>query len=1263
MYFSRREFMRSAGISGAFVAARFHGLPLWASPTMPSSPCFLHAGAGYAPFIEKFVSQIKAGNDQFIAEKYANEFEIFLNTWRESLCAAVRDLGVIHARLSTTLKGSKLGKATLSSLRMQPPIESEKAIFPDSQYSTRAVFIESLHEYLAPFRRIEVAELQIEGIEVTATTPLQVRTSIHYDLLGTIDDNRREERTGKWELIWQNNAPGEWSVVGWLATSELRSRLTGPGFVDITAGCFVGCSSYHLQMQLGLDHWRTVLDGASGIDIYGNNGIAAGDYDGDGFDDLYVCQPAGLPNRLYRNRGDGTFEDVTEKAGVGVLDGTSSAIFADLNNNGRQDLIVVRTSGPLLFINRGDGTFQLKPDAFHFATSPQGTFTGIGVADYDRDGLLDVYFCLYSYYQGLSEYEYPKPYYDAQNGPPNFLLKNRGDFTFEDITATSGMDQNNNRFSFVCGWNDYNNDGWPDLCVVNDFGRKNLYRNKGDGTFIDVSAAAGVEDPGAGMSVCWFDYDNDGFDDLYIANMWSAAGKRVSVQQLFLPTASESVRRTYRKHANGNSLFRNTSNSGVFRDVTDESGTRIGRWSWCSDAWDFDHDGFSDLYVTNGFISGSEKDNLSSFFWRQVVDRSLAGGGNSKDYADAWSAINEFIRSDHSWSGHQRNNFYVNNRNGSFTEAAGILGLDFLDDSRSFALADLDHDGRLEVVLKNRNTPQLRVLHNDLNPLGSSISFSLEGTKSNRDAIGAVIELETGQERQRNSIRAGSGYLTQHSKILCFGLGVTPSSVRATILWPSGAKQVFENLPPGHRIEIKEGTSTFKATPFKPASSHSPSVPAPGKHDLSTSYQSWLVEPILAPDFKLKDQQGKTYSLADLKGQPLILAFWDTGCAESQEQLQAIQRLWPTWQKNNLNLLAIRVDGSSGKTADELSTSGNDFSFPVLPSDKNTNAIYNIFHRYLYERRRDMELPTSFLIDREGAVIKIYSGAVDPAYILNDWLSAPATMNDRLRRALPFDGHYFGKGLHHNYFTYGVAFLQYGYMNQALTSFQQSIARNPSYAAAYYNLGLIYLNKGMFDEARLNLEKAVELGPSNADAWNNLGVVRGQQGNYDDAQRDFQQALHIQPTHILAIQNMVKLYRFQGRLDAAQDLLEKTIALDPSEAEFHQGLAMLFVERKDLNRARAEFERVVQLQPDNVEGLNGLGVVLMQMGDTSDAMQRFEECRRLAPSYDRPYLNMAVLFISGGKPEKAHDILSQYLVQHPDNAEIRQALQEIGGQK
>src|ERR1019366_732097 len=161
--------------------------------------------------------------------------------------------------------------------------------------------------------------------------------------------------------------------------AQTQARSMSPVYVDVTAAALGSNPSYSTQLLHGTDYWRTVLDGASGIDIYGHNGVSVADIDDDGFDDLYVCQPAGLPNRLYRNRGDGTFEDITESSGLGVLENTACALFADFNNDGRQDVIVVRASGPLLFLNEGGGKFRQKTDAFQFANSPQGTFTSAAV--------------------------------------------------------------------------------------------------------------------------------------------------------------------------------------------------------------------------------------------------------------------------------------------------------------------------------------------------------------------------------------------------------------------------------------------------------------------------------------------------------------------------------------------------------------------------------------------------------------------------------------------------------------------------------------------------------------------------------------------------------------------------------------------------------------------------------------------------------------------------------------------------------------------
>ena len=144
----------------------------------------------------------------------------------------------------------------------------------------------------------------------------------------------------------------------------------------------------------------------------------------------------------------------------------------------------------------------------------------------------------------------------------------------------------------------------------------------------------------------------------------------------------------------------------------------MGRWSWSADFWDFDHDGYSDLYVTNGYISAVDRTDIASFFWRQVVAKSPEDATPSLAYEHGWNAINELIRSDNSWNGYERNVMFANNRDGTFSEVSGVTGLDFLEDSRSFALADIDHDGRLEVILKNRNAPQLRILHNAMKTSG-----------------------------------------------------------------------------------------------------------------------------------------------------------------------------------------------------------------------------------------------------------------------------------------------------------------------------------------------------------------------------------------------------------------------------------------------------------------------------------------------------------------------------------------------------------------
>ncbi len=539
-------------------------------PGSPERPGFyLHPHYRSERPLDATLLKTQAGSDEFVTEKYADQIERVLESWSQSLLRSARDFNALGNNLGRAFAGSSLQPSDSRVVRVAPPIEVRQNKFSAEAALSRDAFLRLWQSFLSSFAKIDTAEFQITRIEVASLAiPTRLNTQIRYEIAGS-EGPKREQRIGYWEMSWESSGNGEFQVTNWRALDETHARAASPIFADVSAAALASNASYSSQLLHGTDYWRTLIDGAAGIDVYGHNGVSVADIDNDGFDDLYICQPAGLPNRLYHNRGDGTFEDITEASGLGLLENTVCALFADYNNDGLQDVILIRINGPLLFINEGKGKFREHPDAFQFATPPQGAFTGAAVADYDRDGWLDIYFCLYSYYQGTGQYRYPLPYHDANNGPPNFLMRNQRDGTFRDATAECGLDRNNTRYSFCCGWSDYNGDGWPDLYVVNDFGRKNLYRNNRNGTFTDVAADAGGEDVGAGMSVCWFDQNNDAAEDLYVANMWTAAGLRVSMQDIFKKDSSPAVRALYQKHAMGNSLL--TNRGTKFEDTTAQS--------------------------------------------------------------------------------------------------------------------------------------------------------------------------------------------------------------------------------------------------------------------------------------------------------------------------------------------------------------------------------------------------------------------------------------------------------------------------------------------------------------------------------------------------------------------------------------------------------------------------------------------------------------------------------------------------------------------
>ena len=1016
-------------------------------------------------------------------------------------------------------------------------------------------------------------------------------------------DSGLAHRVGRWRVTWQGGR-----VTRFEPLAETLVRSPAPLFSDVTAELFAEAPSVRDQLAKGIPYWRSRLDPATGIGVYGNQGVAVGDIDSDGWDEVYVCQPGGLPNRLYSRQTDGAWLDVTEEAGVGVLDNTSQALFLDLRNIGFQDLVVLRSSGPLLFLNDGTGRFRHRRDAFRFGKEAQGTFAGMAAADYDGDGKLDLYLCSYLYFQSEDQYRYPAPYHDARNGPPNFLfrneLRNDGEGFFEDVTQEVGLDENNDRYSFAAAWCDYDEDGRPELYVANDFGRNNLYKFS-DGKFRDIAEQRGLHDIGPGMSAAWFDYNRDGRLDLYVTNMWTATGQRVTRDRAFGPVRDGVPSDDYRGHTKGNSLYRNRGD-GSFDYAGSSEGVEMGRWSWSGDGFDFDLDGVPEILVTTGMITHSPEKDLCSFFWRRVVAESPAEARASSGYETGWNCLNQMVREDYSWNGHEPNVFYVR-REGQYRDFSGVSGLDRVADSRAFAVTDFDGDGCPDLFLKSRLGPQLLAFRNDSAGDRRPLVFELEGTQSNRDAIGAIVRVETADGVSAQLLSAGSGYISQHSKRLHFGVGDRRQAARVEILWPSGAKQEFENLEAGFRYRVREGAQEIART----------SIGAP-----------W------APSRDMSRIRGRN----DLGFDPTWL--WDS------------VPLPETAERGFLFL-------TEGELADPPSlVPFRSIDLTAVPADR--AAAFAVFRRYLFDYRTGLRLPFGMLVDGSSRVHKVYPRLPSQTELLRDWELFQDRGRSSVGFSLPFKGQYYGFP-RRNHFQMGSAFLQAGYPQLALPYLRRAGMESRTNHKAWLAVGQIELQAGNLDEAERSLGRARVRNEDSPQLWNNLGGLAMARDDYLRASEYFDRALELNPDLPYALVNAAQAQVRLGNVIEAEKLLRRALETDPTDAEAASKLGLIMAKQGRLGEARSLFQRAIEHDRDNTEAINNLAVLYMQSRQISDAIAALRYGIEQVPDFDSFYMNLARVHADLGDYARSREVLRSLIERKPDHEAARRALVQLRG--
>jgi tetratricopeptide (TPR) repeat protein len=892
------------------------------------------------------------------------------------------------------------------------------------------------------------------------------------------------------------------------------------------------------------------------------------DYDGDGWLDILLVNGRQWPGarqapeptmRLYRNQGDGAFQDVTPQSGLEVPLYGMGMVAADYDNNGTQDLLITGYQETRLFRNAGNGTFtDVTPQA---GIAQGGWTTAAAFVDVDRDGWLDLVIGSYVDWDPSKEtnldctYGTPAKDYCAVKyfrGQGVQLYRNLGDGRFEDISAQAGIVAPEAR---VLGITivDYNDDAWPDLLVANDLTPSLLFVNQGNGAFHERGVQTGLVLDEGGTA-----YAGMGIDAAYVNNdaqLCVAIGNFAGQ-----PTTLHCQARVEGK-VHPEAFIEQSHRAGIaaptLRMVT------FGLFFF-----DADLDGWPDLFMVNGHVANEEH-------LRHVP------------YA-------------------QRPQLFWNRGNGTFEEllpgsdsglARPIIG-------RGVAYADYDNDGDLDLLL-TANQGAAYLLRNDTPRTGHVLRVVTQGTRSNRDGIGARLRLYTTRRQLTGMIRTGSSYLSQSTTAVTFGLASDEQLDRLEVSWPAGGVEVFRHLPMDTTFVAREGLTDIPETVVA-------QPPMPGTTEALLALKRSAVAHYQAG----RRQEAITVWQQVLQHQP----------ADYIAQQYLIELYWQQGQR--------------------------DTALALLETLRQTMPDANFLMQFAFHLE-EVRLPE--LADQ------VYQAA---AHLDQHLAEAPYRLGTnalRARRYTEAIAHFQQAlrrhpGLVHAVQGMGLAYAEQGQTAQAEAQFQAALRLAPDFAEAYIHLGKLYASTRRLDEAATMYRTVIRLQPEQAQGYHNLGTILATQGQTEAAIAQLQEALRRNPHFLAAHNDLGTLYAEHGELARAIAAFQAALRSDATFVPAHYNLALAYGASGDLTAMQRQLHETLRLNPRHPEAHLNLGLGYLQQGQAAAAVRQFRTLVELAPQMADAHYFLTVAYAQNGQAEAMLAPLQQAVRLDPRHARAHSAL-------